>query len=100
MEQYLIAHSKRALHLYKCNALFFGLLDYNVYLVKYLKCEKLFILGNAVTNARDDAKTLNIVSHLDAIIIHEIHLALQTLNMRATLCPATLFSIGQYLSVV
>lgn len=45
VEQYLIAHSKKALHLYKCNALFFGLLDYNVYLVKYLKCEKLFILG-------------------------------------------------------
>lgn len=43
--QHLIVHSNKALHLYKCNALFFGLLDYNVYLIKYFKCEVLFILG-------------------------------------------------------
>lgn len=44
--QHLIVHGNKALHLYKCNALFFGLLDYNVYLIKYFKCEVLFILGN------------------------------------------------------
>lgn len=38
-------HSNKALYLYKCNALFFTLLDYNVYLIKYFKCEVLFILG-------------------------------------------------------
>ena len=43
--QHLIVHSNKVLHLYKCNALFFGLLDYNVYLIKYFKCEVLFILG-------------------------------------------------------